>query len=180
MAKTSFTERELRGALGRFATGITVITVRGEGDEPEGLTANSFTSLSLDPPLVLWCLAKRSASLAAFSECEYFTINVLAAHQKYLSQRFATSEKNKFDGIEWSEGLGGAPVLAECLVNFECRRHARHDGGDHMIFVGEVARLRSAEGDPLLFNAGHYGVAAGLPEEKDELISADEFSDLLL
>ncbi len=180
MGDKNFTERELRGALGRFATGITIITARGKDDKPEGLTANSFTSLSLDPPLVLWCLAKRSASVAAFADCEFFAINILAAHQKHLSQQFATSAEDKFDGIEWSEGLGGAPLLAECLVNFECRRHARHDGGDHFIFVGEIARFQSKKGDPLLFNAGHYGVAADLPEEKDELISADEFGDLLL
>jgi 3-hydroxy-9,10-secoandrosta-1,3,5(10)-triene-9,17-dione monooxygenase reductase component len=173
-------QRAFRAALGRFVTGIAVVTTRGPNGKPEGLTANSFGALSLDPPLVLWCLAKSAQSLPAFEICDYFAINVLGAEQRPLSHQFATRAIDKFAGVEWTEGLGGAPVFAGCLARFECRHDRRFDGGDHVIFVGHVERFAHADGEPLLFNGGRYGIASAHPDDHGEAVPSDDFKDLLL
>ncbi len=171
--------RDFRNALGRFATGITVITIRGEGKKLEGLTVNSFAALSLEPPLVLWCLGKQSPSLPAFEGCSHFAINVLNKDQRHLSNQFATPAEDKFSGIDWTEGLGGAPVLPGSLATFECRNTQRHDGGDHVIFIGGVERFAYTDGMPLLYNGGQYGVAAVHPEDRNAKSSIGDFEDLL-
>jgi len=153
--------RELRNALGKFGTGVTVITTRRADGELAGLTASSFNSVSLDPPLVLWSLSRASPSLPAFRDAAYFTVNVLAQEQAWLSQRFSTPQADKFAGVPWRPGLGGAPVLDNCLAHFECRGHACHEGGDHLIMVGRVERFSHAAGRPLLFCGGKY--VAGHP-----------------
>ncbi len=180
MTASDIDGRAFRDALGRFATGITVITTRGTNGKPEGLTANSFGALSLEPPLVLWCLAKSAPSMPAFEACSHFAINVLGAGQRDLSHRFATPAADKFDGIAWSEGLGGAPVFDGCLARFECHHDRRFDGGDHLIFVGRVERFAQSSGEPLLFNGGRYGVAAGHPDDHGEAVPSGDFADLLL
>ena len=146
----------LRGALGRFATGVTIISCRDAAGLPVGLTANSFASLSLDPPLVLWSLRKASSSLAAFDAALHFVINVLAETQVDLSRRFASSQADKFTEGTWADGLGGAPVLAGCAAVFECSVEARHEVGDHVLYIGRVLRLADLAVAPLLFQGGHY------------------------
>ena len=150
------TPRALRDALGRFATGVTIITCVDAAGQRVGLTANSFNSLSLQPPLVLWSLRRESPVLEAFESATHFAINVLAEPQVDLSRRFAAQVEDRFAEGHWTAGLGGAPVLAGCTAVFECRVHARLDGGDHRLFVGEVLRVAEQGLAPLLFHSGHY------------------------
>jgi flavin reductase (DIM6/NTAB) family NADH-FMN oxidoreductase RutF len=152
----SFDTRAFRCALGQFATGIAVVTACGKDGLLAGLTVNSFASVSLDPPLVLWSLGSHSPALSLFRECTHYAINVLAADQTDVSQRFATSQADKFAGLEFSAGLGGAPVLPGCLASFECRNEAIHTGGDHIILIGHVERFTAGEGSPLLYFGGGY------------------------
>lgn len=173
-------ERDFRTALGRFATGITVVTTTGPDGAPVGLTANSFSAVSLDPPLVLWCLGKNAGSMPAFRDCGYFAINVLEAGQRGLSHQFATRAEDRFAGSGWQAGLGGAPVLPGCLARFECRMAEQYDGGDHTIFVGVVERYCHKDGAPLLFNAGKYGTAAPHPDDHGRAVESSDFADLLL
>lgn len=152
--------RALRGAMGMFATGVTVITTRCADGSYAGFTANSFSSVSLDPPLVLWSLGLRAPRLPAFEACSHFAINILAADQTDLSQRFATSGVDKFAGLDLIEGLGGAPLLPGCCAVFECANEARYPGGDHLIFVGRVLRFARQDAAPLIFHGGQYRALA--------------------
>lgn len=147
--------RALRDALGRYATGVTVVTARGP-EGPVGITANSFSSLSLDPPLVLWCPAKRSARYAAFAAARHYAIHVLGAEQLELCRRFARSADD-FDGVALGETAEGTPLIAGCLAHFECAAWGAHDGGDHAILIGRVLRAAMRPGEPLLFFGGRYG-----------------------
>lgn len=153
-----FSERELRDALGRFATGVTVVTTMAASG-PLGITVNSFASLSLDPPLVLWSPARRSSRFGAFEAATHFAVHVLAEDQRALAVAFAS--KPWAEGVAWSEGLGGAPLLDGCAARFECFHAARFEGGDHLICVGEVRRLVTADRSPLLFHRGAYRGFAG-------------------
>lgn len=148
--------RALRDALGAFATGVTVVTARDPAGCPIGLTVNSFNTVSLDPPLVLWSLSLASPRLAAFREASHFAVNVLAADQQAISERFARRDGDRFAGLEWDAGLGGAPRLSGCCACIECRTEARHAGGDHLIFIGQVARFRHQPKAPLVFHGGGY------------------------
>jgi 4-hydroxyphenylacetate 3-hydroxylase, reductase component len=148
----------LRAALGRFATGVTIITCLDAQGQRVGLTANSFTSLSLAPPLVLWSLRRASPSWPAFEAARHFAVNVLAEAQVDLSRRFASSKPGKFEEGVWGAGLGGAPVLSGCAAVFECVSHAAHDGGDHRLFIGQVLRCTDLAVAPLVFQGGHYRV----------------------
>ncbi len=152
---------ELRQALGRFVTGVTIVTCRDDGGRAVGLTANSFNALSLDPPLVLWSLRSASASIAAFTAASHFAVNVLAADQVELSRRFARPSSAKFDAGEWTDGQGGAPLLAGCVAVFECRRRSHHAAGDHVLFIGEVERIGGSASTPLVYHAGHYRTLSG-------------------
>ena len=147
---------ELRRALGRFVTGVTIVTCRAADGSPVGLTANSFNALSLDPPLVLWSLRKASGSIAAFTQASHFVVNVLAEEQIELSRRFARPSSARFEDGDWRDGQGGAPVLAGCVAVFECRRHSHHEAGDHLLFIGEVERIGGSAQAPLVYHAGHY------------------------
>jgi len=150
-------QREFREALGHFATGITVVTTNAKSGEPIGVTANSFNSVSLDPPLVLFSLDKRSLSLQAFEEAGGFAVNVLSDMQTDVSRSFAGILGDKWDGVDFERWETGSPILSGCLANFDCRTHAIHDGGDHRIFIGEVLRFNAgAEGNPLLYFRGSY------------------------
>ncbi len=159
-----FDRRELRRALGQFATGVTVVTARAGDGRRIGVTANSFTSLSLDPPLVLWCLAKSAPSLPEFLESSHFAVNVLAADQHHLSRQFSTPAPDKFAGVPATEGPGGVPLLDGVIARFTCRHLRNHDGGDHVIFIGEVERFEEFEAEPLVFHSGFYRVATRHPE----------------
>jgi len=146
----------LRAALGRFATGVTIITCRGADGASVGLTANSFNSLSLEPPLVLWSLRSASTNLDAFAAAGHFVINVLADSQVDLSRRFASRVEDKFAEGLWSEGLHGAPVLAGSAAVFECETVSQQTAGDHVLFIGRVLRQSDAPVAPLVFQGGHY------------------------
>jgi flavin reductase (DIM6/NTAB) family NADH-FMN oxidoreductase RutF len=153
----SFSPQEFRAALGMFATGVTIITARGADGEVIGLTANSFASVSLDPPLVLWSLSQTAASLATFRAGSHYAINVLAADQKEMAQRFALKGADRWAGVSFSEGIGGAPLLNGCAATFECFNRSRYEEGDHVIFVGEVERCSWRKGaSPLLFHGGRF------------------------
>jgi flavin reductase (DIM6/NTAB) family NADH-FMN oxidoreductase RutF len=151
--------RLFRDALGRFATGVTVVTIVGP-DGPMGFTANSFSSLSLDPALVLWSPAKSSSRFAQFATAEHYAIHVLSQVQVDWPARFARGGAG-FDGLDWGVNGEGVPVLAGALSRFDCARHATHDGGDHVIVVGQVLRLALEEGEPLVFANGRFGGFVG-------------------
>ncbi len=161
--RDEFDAAALRTALGRFATGVTIVTTRDRCGAPIGLTANSFNSVSLDPPLILWSLARKSVNLAIFEASDHFAVNILAADQRKLSDKFARPVDDRFDSVDWREGAGGAPVLEGTLASFECAAHRQLDGGDHVIFLGRVLRFRAmpAEHDkaPLVYYAGQYAKA---------------------
>ena len=155
--RTGHDPRTLRDALGCFATGVTVVTCLTDAGTPAGLTVNSFTSLSLDPPLLLVCLAKRAASAAALTSAAHFAVNVLQTGQQPASIRFSTRDEDRFGVTPWSCGEAGAPILKDSLGVFECRHHAVHDGGDHHILIGEVVKASfDAAIDPLLYFRGRY------------------------
>lgn len=149
--------RDFRNALGTYATGVTVITAAGIDGKPYGLTCNSFTSVSLNPPLVLWSLGMFSQALSIFQNASHFAVNVLGASQQALAKKFATSSEDKFAGVEWTAGLGNAPLLAGSVANFQCRAVDRYYGGDHVIFLGAVEAYAYDRQEPLLFAHGSYG-----------------------
>ena len=140
--------RPFRQCLGKFATGVTVVTCVDKQGRPCGITANSFSSVSLDPPLILWNIAKVSNSLDAYLEAAHFVVNVLPSQQENISAHFARSDHTQFDGIEYSMSADGAPVLPDTIATFECRSREVHDCGDHHIIVGEVVAHSSMEGEP--------------------------------
>lgn len=146
----------LRRALGAFVTGVTVVTTRSADGEPIGLTVNSFNAVSLSPPLVLWSLSLRAASYEAFAQASHFAVNVLAADQIGLSQRFAKTGGDKFAGIAWRTGLAEMPLLDGVVASFTCRNTHRHPGGDHLIFIGEVLAMEANGGPPLVYANGRY------------------------
>ena len=156
---SQMTERDFRDALGRYATGVTVVTTQTSLG-PLGITANSFASVSLDPPLVLWSPARASRRFDAFAAASHYCIHVLGAEQMDLCNRFSTDGLD-FDGLDWSENAQGAPILPECLARFECERTAAHDGGDHLIVVGRVLAFAHRLGAPLVFSGGAYGGFTG-------------------
>ncbi len=145
-----------RQCLGRFATGVTVITCTDAAGTACGMTANSFSSVSLDPPLILWNIAKVSQFLDAYLEAAHFGVNVLSAQQTSVSIHFAQSKPDLFDGIDHTTTGRGVPRLNESLAWFECRTHQVHDCGDHFIIVGAVTEFAACEGQPLIFFAGDY------------------------
>ena len=149
--------RDFRKALGTYATGITIITAAAADGKPYGLTCNSFASVSLNPPLVLWSLGIFSQGMNIFQNASHFAVNVLGASQQALATRFARSSEDKFAGVEWRPGLGGAPLLADSVANFQCRAANRYYGGDHVIFLGAVEAYTYNRREPLLFAHGGYG-----------------------
>lgn len=158
-----FDSGEFRAALGCFPTGVAIVTAPDIEDGYVGVTANSFNSVSLDPPLVIWSLAKTARSLQAFTEAGWFAINILARDQVDLSDRFARRHDDKFDSVEVRPGLGGVALFAGCAARFQCKTYAIHEGGDHLIFVGEVIDFDYQHRDPLVFHRGDYTETAGSP-----------------
>jgi flavin reductase (DIM6/NTAB) family NADH-FMN oxidoreductase RutF len=149
--------RDFRNALGTYATGVTIITAAATGGKPYGLTCNSFASVSLNPPLVLWSLVLYSSSLSIFQNASHFAVNVLGASQQALADKFAKSSEEKFAGVDWKPGLGNAPLLLESVATFQCRAVNRYYGGDHVIFLGAVEAYSYSPKEPLLFARGGYG-----------------------
>ncbi|HLI12491.1 MAG TPA: flavin reductase [Alphaproteobacteria bacterium] len=173
-SKPSFDRRAFRNALGRFPTGVTVVTTRTPDGHRIGLTANSFNSVSLDPPLVLWSLARSAGALSTFLAAPHYAINVLAADQIALSRRFASPCEDRFAGVAWREGLGGVPLIEGCTAWFECHNVHQYDGGDHVILVGQVERFTDAERPALAFHAGYYKVTSHHPEGHADDLPAPE------
>jgi flavin reductase (DIM6/NTAB) family NADH-FMN oxidoreductase RutF len=151
-----FNARELRNALGAFATGVTIITTRSRDGKPHGITVNSFSSVSLNPPLVLWSSSLYAQSLPAFQEASHFVVNILAFDQIELSNKFATQNDDKFVDVDHIVPESGAPVLIGAAAHFECRNEFRHYGGDHIIFIGHVERFAYTDRPTLLFCRGKY------------------------
>ncbi|MDB5964053.1 MAG: flavin reductase domain protein FMN-binding protein [Polaromonas sp.] len=153
----SFSQREFRASLAMFATGVTIVTARTPGGELLGLTANSFNSVSLNPPLVLWSLSQAASSMAALAKGSHYAINILAADQKHLAERFAGRREERWQGVPFTESAGGLPVLDGAAATFECFNRSRYEEGDHVIFVGEVERCQHRAGaSPLLFHGGKF------------------------
>jgi flavin reductase (DIM6/NTAB) family NADH-FMN oxidoreductase RutF len=153
----SFSASEFRQALGMFATGVTIVTTRTAQGALVGLTASSFNSVSLEPPLVLWSLARSSGSMPAMGTGSHYAINILAADQLALAEQFAQKKTDRWLNVEFTEGASGAPVIAGCAATFECFNRSRYDEGDHVIFVGEVERCTHRDdAAPLLYHGGRF------------------------
>jgi flavin reductase (DIM6/NTAB) family NADH-FMN oxidoreductase RutF len=152
----AFSKPDLRSALGRFATGVTVVTAAGDRGEPIGLTVNSFSSVSLDPPLVLWSLRSESRVARFFASGRAFSVHVLRAEQQALARHFAASEADRFAGVRWQPGEEDVPHLQDVLARFDCRTSVIHPAGDHMILLGEVEGYCSHHGEPLVFALGAF------------------------
>ena len=160
----SFDIRTFRDTLGLFVTGLTVITTRDADGSAVGITANSFNSVSLDPPLVLWSVGLTALSLQAFSDASAFAVHILREDQAELSQRFAKSGTNKFQGLAIDLGLNDLPLLPDCAARLECVPYAKHKAGDHILFIAEVQRLESdPEAMPLVYHGGRYAELADKP-----------------
>ena len=149
-------KNELRQVMGHFATGVTIITTLTKAGQMHGLTANAFTSVSLEPPLLLISVDKKAESWPAFEESRVFTINILADDQEGLSRKFAVSGGNKFEGVAYRIGANGVPILDGTLAYIECTLYAAYDGGDHSIYLGEIQQAEIHEGKPLVFYRGGY------------------------
>ena len=153
----AFSAQEFRAALGMFATGVTIVSARSADGALVGLTANSFNSVSLDPPLVAWSLGLRSLSLHAFRRGSHYAINVLAAEQQELALRFAAPVGDRWAGVAWHPGVAGAPLIEGAVAHFECSNRSRHDEGDHVLFIGQVEHCAHRPGAaPLLFHGGRF------------------------
>ena len=174
MSESTFDPRAFRCALGNFATGVTVVTAADASGRKVGVTANSFNSLSLDPPLVLWSIDKRSSSHGVFEEASHFAVNVLAADQIDLSNNFAQPKDDRFAEIAYELGEVGAPVLADCSARFHCEKYQQVDGGDHWIMIGKVVAFDDFGRTPLLYHQGAYSMV--LPHtrmgKRDESLSS--------
>lgn len=150
------TNEEFRAALGRFASGVTVVTTRDAAGAPHGLTVSAFSSVSLDPPLVLVCIERATASHDSFQECGAFVVNILSANQELVSRHFAAPSEDKFAGIAYRKGLKDIPVLEDALANLQCRLAHSFEGGDHTIFIGEVEEVTLRDDAPLVYFRGGY------------------------
>lgn len=166
-ATNEFDAREFRSALGTFTTGVTIVTTLAANGERVGLTANSFNSVSLDPPMVLWSLAKTSASLDVFKNASHWAVHILADDQDALSNTFAKKGADKFADIEVTEGISGIPLLPGCTAVMQCKTEYAYEGGDHIIFVGRVLDFARQDKKPLVFLQGRYAVAAGKPSPEE-------------
>lgn len=177
--------RALRRTLGRFATGVCVVTCRDSDGRPVGVTANSFSSVSLEPPLVLWSIAREAHSFHAFCGARHFAFSVLALDQVGLSNRFARQGADKFSGVATHEGLGGVPLIAGSAAHVECVQHATFPGGDHTVILGEVRRFAHSDRPALVFADGRYSATAAhpgtdRPAETPDPSERDAMDDFLL
>ena len=155
-----FDPKDFRQALGMFATGVTIVTTRAGDGSPVGVTANSFNSVSIDPPLVLWSLAKNARSLDAFTGGEHWNVHILSQEQEALSNLFARAGEDKFGQQQLEPGVSDAPLLPGCSARFQCKTMFQYDGGDHIIFVGQVLSYDRTQRLPLLYVTGQYALAS--------------------
>lgn len=156
-------KNEFRAALGRFASGVTVVTTRDVGGRLHGITVSAFCSVSLEPPLVLVCIEKKAGSHHAFQNGKAFVINILKDNQQHISDRFASHISDKFAGVSYRSGIEDLPVLDDALANLECILKYSYEAGDHTIFVGEIEKAHIADGKPLLYFHGNYRKILDLP-----------------
>ena len=163
MSDSDFDGASFRSALGRFATGVTVVTTRDPEGNRVGLTVSSFNVVSMEPRLVLWSLDRQSSTLPAFDAASHFAVNVLGSEQRAISDRFAGHAEDKFRDLDCPDGAGGVPLLPGCIAWFQCKTIHQYDGGDHVIFVGQVEAFESQSGAALLFHDGDYCVAGSRP-----------------
>ena len=152
----TFDSKDFRTALGQFITGVTVVTTIDASGVPVGLTANSFNAVSLTPPMVLWSLDKKSSNLQTFMDADHFAINILSDAQRDIATRFASRGVDRFAGIDVFMGHTGLPLIRDSAAHFECRTAHRYEGGDHIIFVGEVLACKRYANEPLGFHAGQF------------------------
>jgi 3-hydroxy-9,10-secoandrosta-1,3,5(10)-triene-9,17-dione monooxygenase reductase component len=157
----SFDSNRFRQALGAFTTGVTIVTTVDVAGKPVGVTANSFNSVSLAPPMVLWSLARSSANIGAFLAARHFAVHILASDQQALATRFSQRGTDRFAGLEVGSGIDGIALLDGCAARFECRTAFQYEGGDHVIFVGEVLNFEHCESEPLVFKRGRFTLAVG-------------------
>ena len=160
---STFDPKAFRRALGNFATGVTIITTVGPDGEKVGVTASSFNSLSMDPPLILWSSMKEARSCEAFEKASHFAVNILSSDQMDMSNHFARQQDDKFAGFEWEEGIGGSPIFPNCAGRFQCETYDKLDGGDHWIFVGKVVAFDDFGRAPLCFHQGSYSMVFSHP-----------------
>jgi flavin reductase (DIM6/NTAB) family NADH-FMN oxidoreductase RutF len=170
--------RAFRRALGNFATGVTIVSAT-HGSRNVGVTANSFSSVSLDPPLVLWSIDRKSTSLDAFLNASHFAINILSESQTELSNKFSRTSEEKYVGVDWTAGQGGAPLLAGAVAHLECSREIEYDGGDHVIMIGRVEKYTRYDREPLVFARGRYVTAIERPEPEKPRDATGPNSDSL-
>ncbi|HEX8370085.1 MAG TPA: flavin reductase family protein [Pyrinomonadaceae bacterium] len=156
-SRLKISKDEFRAALGRFASGVTVVTTRDNENRLHGITVSAFCSVSLEPPLILVCIDKEAGSHYAFEQSRAFVVNILREDQQYLSDRFASQLSDKFDGVKYRAGIEQLPVLEDVLVNLECRLVNAHDNGDHTIYIGEIVVSSVNDGKPLIYFQGDYG-----------------------
>jgi len=168
---TAITTQDFRLAMGAFATGVTVVSCRDRSGQPIGMTMNSFASVSLTPPLLLWCVNRDILPFAAFSAAGHFAIHVLRHTQQAVSDHFAVDRTGKFDGIEVHEGIGGSPLLADCLALYQCETTNRIEAGDHVILVGRLLACEVRQGEPLVFYGGGYRRLAVLEDSDSAAVS---------
>lgn len=146
-----------RAALSRFASGVTILTMRDAAGTDHGMTATAFSSLSLDPPLILICIARSASMFEPLTQAQRFAVNILSDDQQQVSRAFAAKDSDRFGGFIFERGIGDVPILVGAHAHLECRVHARHEAGDHTIIVGEVEACATGEGSPLLYYRGTYG-----------------------
>lgn len=181
MSQQTIDSRALRDALSSFATGVTIVTTVDHDGQPVGMTASSFNSVSMDPPLILWSVTKTALSAPIFKAAEYFSIHVLAANQMALSNKFAKSGADKFEGTKYHASENGVPLLPNVLTRFDCKTWATYEGGDHWIIVGRVEAMESRKGEGLVFSGGSYATAATIQPPNQNLQQDDgPIEDLLI
>jgi len=170
-----FDSKAFRRALGNFATGVTIMTAKNAGGQKVGVTANSFNSVSLDPPLILWSIDKRSSSYEVFAEASHFAVNILSADQIEISNKFARSKDDKYANVDFELGAGQAPILKECSAVFECERFNIVEGGDHWIIIGRVVNFQDNGRSPLLYHQGAYSSVLPHPSVNVKATTPAEF-----
>ncbi|MFW8635719.1 p-hydroxyphenylacetate 3-hydroxylase reductase component [Cribrihabitans pelagius] len=163
MKQAEIDPKAFRRALGNFATGVAIITARAPDGTSVGVTASSFNSLSMDPPLILWSSMKDARSCAIFESATHFAVNILASDQMDMSNHFARQQEDKFAGVDWEPGIGGAPIFPNCAGRFQCETYDKLDGGDHWIFVGRVVAFDDFGRAPLCFHQGSYAMVFNHP-----------------
>ncbi|MCD9187038.1 MAG: flavin reductase family protein [Pyrinomonadaceae bacterium] len=152
----AITKEEFRAALGRFASGVTVVTTKDDSGKLFGITVSAFCSVSLEPPLILACIEKRAGSHHAFQQSKAFVVNILREDQQAVSNHFASHLEDKFVNVEYDTGIGNLPVLRNCLANLECRLHDSYESGDHTIFIGQIEKATVSEENPLIYWHSKY------------------------